>query len=77
MLFYYSSIMKLKRNLTPVVTEQMAHLENIAADLSQTTTQLVDCIKDLSNLPSEQQTHMANVLTRIVETQRDKDERKQ
>ena len=58
------------RNFTPVVSKEVADLENIAADLAQTTTQLVDCIKDLSNLPSEQQTHMANVLSRIVETQR-------
>tara|TARA_R100001460_G_scaffold8110_1_gene20255 strand:+ start:460 stop:669 length:210 start_codon:yes stop_codon:yes gene_type:complete len=65
-----------KRKLVPVVTEEMAHLENIAADLSQTTTQLVDCIKQLSSLPSDQQTHMANVLSRIVETQRGEDERK-
>ena len=64
-----------KRKLVPVVTEEMAHLENIAADLSQTTTQLVDCIKQLSSLPSDQQTHMANVLSRIVETQRGEDER--
>jgi hypothetical protein len=64
-----------KRKLDPVVTEEMAHLENIAADLSQTTTQLVDCIKQLSSLPSDQQTHMANVLSRIVETQRGEDER--
>lgn len=65
-----------KRKLVPVVTEEVAHLENIAADLSQTTTQLVDCIKQLSSLPSDQQTHMANVLSRIVETQRGEDERK-
>ena len=64
------------RKILPTVTEQAEHLENIAADLSQTTTQLVDCIKQLSSLPSDQQTHMANVLSRIVETQRGEDERK-
>ena len=55
-----------ERNFTPVVSKEMADLENIAADLAQTTTQLVDCIKDLSNLPSEQQTHMANVLAELL-----------
>lgn len=64
------------RKILPNVTKQAEHLENIAADLSQTTTQLVDCIKQLSSLPSDQQTHMANVLSRIVETQRGEDERK-
>tara|TARA_B100000963_G_C22638363_1_gene678929 strand:+ start:4889 stop:5095 length:207 start_codon:yes stop_codon:yes gene_type:complete len=64
------------RKILPTVAEQAEHLENIAADLSQTTTQLVDCIKQLSSLPSDQQTHMANVLSRIVETQRGEDERK-
>jgi len=64
------------RKILPNVTKQAEHLENIAADLAQTTTQLVDCIKQLSSLPSDQQTHMANVLSRIVETQRGEDERK-
>ncbi len=71
MQFVNISSMKLNRDkIHPLASDNMVALESIAADLSHTTTQLIDCIKDISNLSADQQKHTANVLSKLVETQR-------
>tara|TARA_R100001015_G_C4562615_1_gene122180 strand:- start:394 stop:600 length:207 start_codon:yes stop_codon:yes gene_type:complete len=60
--------------LKTIATEDMEHLEHITADLAQTTSLLVDCIKDLSALPKEQQKYTAEILSTLVKGKRGRNE---
>lgn len=58
------------KNLKTIAKADMEHLEHITADLAQTTSLLVDCIKDLSALPKDQQKYTAEILSRLVQDKR-------